>query len=697
MADWSSSGEYVLTKPQSDTVSLSDKDTGVFRDLLDRINVISKELKSVKEQSKENFDTEQKNNKFNEKKKEKSEVKTEKKRMELFSGIKKSVETMRTSVINGFANFGTKMLGPLRLITDPLQQALGVDLGKMFGDFGNKLFESSKEKVTSVFKIGKGKPTDVEMKKSEHGRALMWFHNKTKKKDKDGGSFWESLFGGASGGIGGILAKALPLIGGIGAIIAGVVWMVVDFFRGMCKSGDWGVSKVAGGIGGALGGMSSGLEGAFKNAGKFALIGAGIGTLIYPIVGTIVGGLIGAGIGALIGYIGGENIAKALQGKMNEFTNIIKSDKSIDEKIIGIFQSVINGLLDIGTVAVTTLGKIGIDMFFGIFGGMFKKMFMKKGMSEEDATNVLAKIKERIKEVFGNVIHNIFEILNAPVKFITEFIPNMIADVTKDLKALFSDPEKGFVQKFLGVFKVIFSNIGENFKDMFDFKFVSDEIKQERKLRREERKKVRLLKKEDRKEERMIEKQERKEKRKARFEAIKDSISSFKDGLISGQIFKDIFNGIKTSISGFFGTEFDITKFFDPTKIFDTMFGTNESGNNDMRAKVDEIWGKFSNFVNGFVEDLKKSFSNAFSGIVNFWNYLKYIIEKPLERIPQAFDVGNFELYQQQVAEGVEQKDIVIGKEAQKKYGEKLIQNVVNNVNMQNAENKLKTGLLTGK
>jgi hypothetical protein len=165
-----------------------------------------------------------------------------------------------------------------------------------------------------------------------------------------GGGLLSSLFGGAKGGIGSMLMKALPKIpGALGAmatspvtwILAGLVWAAVDAFRGAKMAEEWGVSKTAGALGGILGGMGSGITGAMKNMGKWAMIGAGIGLIGGP-PGALLGGLIGGVIGAILGWIGGERISKAFQAVGDWFKGVW--DAGVDNfktglKVIGNFIS----------------------------------------------------------------------------------------------------------------------------------------------------------------------------------------------------------------------------------------------------------------------------------------------------------------------------------------------------------------------
>tara|TARA_Y100000593_G_scaffold93520_1_gene188644 strand:- start:1954 stop:4332 length:2379 start_codon:yes stop_codon:yes gene_type:complete len=134
-----------------------------------------------------------------------------------------------------------------------------------------------------------------------------------------GGKF--SIGGMLTGAIGKIFPKVAGMANPVSALALGLMWAVVDGLKGWAKSGEWGVSKIAGAIGAFLGGTADGgIKNAFMQSGKWALIGAGIGSVV-PVVGTLIGGLIGSAIGGLLGWIGGENIAKAMDAVGSWFKN----------------------------------------------------------------------------------------------------------------------------------------------------------------------------------------------------------------------------------------------------------------------------------------------------------------------------------------------------------------------------------------
>lgn len=241
-------------------------------------------------------------------------------------------DAMKSTTKNIAESIFDTVVGPFQLITKPLEQMGGFKFFDLLPGFGskNKSGESPSDKLYEFF-TGRGKNDKKRitpnrnqiLQKTPMGEGFVYIGDilegkKTKDKTKKGGLL-QSLFGGASGesGIIGIaskvfpmLLKALPLV----ALAAGIIWGVIDAIKAVGMADKWGVSKVAAGIGGFLGGTGKGWSNAFANAGKWALIGAGAGFLIGGPVGAIAGGLIGAAIGGLLGYIGGEAIAKYING-----------------------------------------------------------------------------------------------------------------------------------------------------------------------------------------------------------------------------------------------------------------------------------------------------------------------------------------------------------------------------------------------
>ena len=181
---------------------------------------------------------------------------------------------------------------------------------------------------------------------------------------------------GITGGAATILASIGKVIfGGIGALIAGVVWAIMDGFKGSKMFGG-----VTGFIGGLLGGIDSGMKGALKGMGKWALIGAGIGSVV-PIVGTMIGGLVGALIGGIMGWIGGEKITAFI------------------DKIIAIPVAMFNYLADIFQNIKDWVTE-AIQPFVDTISGLAKKIF-------DPIIRTVKKIINVIKSVLNAVIDSI--------------------------------------------------------------------------------------------------------------------------------------------------------------------------------------------------------------------------------------------------------------------------------------------------
>jgi len=135
------------------------------------------------------------------------------------------------------------------------------------------------------------------------------------------GSGLGAIGGAAKGLAGGSMLGAAGVLGGAG----GLAWGALDAWKGTKKAKDWGTSKTGAGIGGFLGGTGENFTagGALKGAGKGALIGAGIGSIV-PGFGTAIGGAIGAIAGGILGFIGGQNIAKAMDWIGGKIKALIK-------------------------------------------------------------------------------------------------------------------------------------------------------------------------------------------------------------------------------------------------------------------------------------------------------------------------------------------------------------------------------------
>lgn len=286
--------------------------------------------------------------------------------------------------------------------------------------------------------------------------ALLLFNllNKKVKKgvtdeNEEGGGLLSSLLGG-KGGLGGLmkggLGKSLLTGGAIAAIVASLVWMAIDGFKGYAKSGEWGVSKAGGVVGAVLGGTSEGWKGAFANAGKWGLMGVGVGFLVGGPVGALIGGLLGAAVGGILGFIGGKRIASGFDklkkwlfenidlkailmatpiGAVINLVNDLKKvwgdkDKTIGQKILGTIKG---------------WGKFVLSMVFvplRFIGSFFTgKFFTKEG-------------KKKLKDTAGKLFSGIGNLFSKGVSGIADagrwIYTSVIEPVGKFLYSLFTDP-----------------------------------------------------------------------------------------------------------------------------------------------------------------------------------------------------------------------------------------------------------------
>lgn len=296
------------------------------------------------------------------------------------------------------------LLGPLQLITKPLEDFFKIDIGGsikgglkgIFGKKGKDKDTGVGEDQTEKFLSKKVRPKKNELLKAGiFGASSVYMVDeltnalKGSSKGSEGGilskvknSAVSGAIGGGAGtavlGLGKKALAAAPML----ALAGGLIWGVVDAISATLKAGDWGVSKVSAGIGGFIGGAGDGgIKSAFKGMGKWALIGAGIGSVV-PVVGTLVGGLVGAAFGGIMGFIGGEKIAKGLDAVGLFFKNG--------------FNLVVDG--------ITTL-------FEPLFSGITDTITNIKNIWGDSETSLFDKVITTVKEV-------LFGIVNIPVNFI---------------------------------------------------------------------------------------------------------------------------------------------------------------------------------------------------------------------------------------------------------------------------------------
>jgi hypothetical protein len=301
------------------------------------------------------------------------------------------------------------LLGPLNLITSPLEELTG----KKFADYFNPFGDSKKYK---------GNLSRHKIKEIDPG--IVWFWDQQEKKindEKKGSKIDEFLkkFGWA-GGLGSLL-KLAGIGAGIALLAGGLIWATIDAIMGVLKAKQWGVSKFAGGMGGFLAGTGSGWSNAFKNAGKWALIGAGTGMLAAGPIGALAGGIIGASIGLVLGWIGGEIVAKNVDRVGKEFSTLWKDKKkSLFDKLFGSFDIGIQAYMD------------GLTGFLAAIPTMIFSIFQR------DPKKIKA-----FQEGAADIIKGIASL--SPANFIKHSIKNF----SKDISTFFSKENKKPILKKL--------------------------------------------------------------------------------------------------------------------------------------------------------------------------------------------------------------------------------------------------------
>lgn len=383
-------------------------------------------------------------------------------------------EATENSVKNVSSSFATTALGGFNLILDPIKQITGIDIVGNLSDSLSEFFSPSKlaPKRQNVLKEG-------DIGSVYLADQINETFGKDEKKKKDEGIL--SMFGG---GLTGLLAGAAPLIGKLG-LIGGIVWMVFDGIMGFFKADEWGVGKGAGIIGGIFGGLDSGLKGAFGNMGKFALLGAGIGSLAFPGVGTIVGGLIGAAIGFITGWIGGENIANAMQSiwdspELSIGEKITKSvsqiPKMIMDKLLNWIDTGIDSLLGLMGIELTEEQQQGkADLFNAIstiFGSFLDDILLApfKGLIDGVMENFkLDKIwggEGTIGEKVGKTLVNLGEMIFGGI---IGFFKGRIEGILNFLNTLIDKPTKEGKKANRNIVQTIFNFIFGIPKFLFGF------------------------------------------------------------------------------------------------------------------------------------------------------------------------------------------------------------------------------------
>lgn len=254
-------------------------------------------------------------------------------------------------------------------------------------------------------------------------------------KEEETKGFFSGLLSGISGLLGaagltgllsaiktqiGTLLKAAPIV----SLVAGLVWTIVEGIKGFFKAEEWGVSKVSAVIGSVLGGAGEGgLKDAFKNAGRWALIGAGIGMVGGP-PGIIAGGLIGAALGGLLGFIGGKNIAQAIDSVVESISNIFNAFIESDyfAFIKDAFMSTVNLI---------------ISPFMGLFDAIMETVNNIIEIWSDDESSILERIGATVGELFF-----------APFRWMIGWIRGLVEGVVEWFEDWFTGEEALIIRMF---------------------------------------------------------------------------------------------------------------------------------------------------------------------------------------------------------------------------------------------------------
>lgn len=398
-----------------------------------------------------------------------------KKELEILNSLKNTLESSFINISKATEKSASTMMGnlvgPMKLITDPLQQLTGVDFveplkslpGKIGGLFSKKNKEGKDETKEHLSKrVIPNKQALI--KTGVIGSASVYLGNlfeklfgkasKTGAGGMDSEGFLDGVIDGITkGGVSGLvkgMAPALMKGAGIGLIAGGIIWGVVDGIIAAGKAEEWGVSKAAAGLGGFFGGTGEGgdIKDAFKNAGKFAIAGAGIGLLAGGPIGALAGGLGGAVLGGVLGWIGGENIAGFFQGVGEWFKGVFVNVK----EWIGENKDAINAVKESVVGILTTLFSPLIDGVKSAFSGIVFRFRNIDEILGNDEMSFWDKAKAIGKEV-------ILGIIEVPYNFVKGGLASFFGDRWSTMSDIAGDKETTIWEKIGGIGKEILSGI----------------------------------------------------------------------------------------------------------------------------------------------------------------------------------------------------------------------------------------------
>lgn len=415
-------------------------------------------------------------------------TKKERKRLvetETAQKMAKTADKVSTSLIDN-------LMGPLKLVTKPLEQMMGVDFVSGIKGVGSKvggalaspfrrrdkeeslLSPGTEEDETKEFLEQKVRPTKRDLLQAGIlGSSAVYLADTLTGEGEEGavsegGIFnriLDSMFGGltqgglmtAVKGVGAKLLAGAPIL----ALAGGVLWGAIDAIIAVGKAEDWGVSKVSAGLAGFLAGSGEGgIMDALKGFGKWALIGAGFGIIGGP-PGMIAGALVGGAIGGILGFIGGKRLAEAFDAIGNWFSSMFSLDAIRDtfsDEEASFSQRLIAG---IGVGLHATWGSI-LSGLGEVWDGIKQRASnIQEIWGDEETT-----FWQRIVRIGREVIVGIAEI---PINFVRGVVDNLktlagtlfgedqinqVVDLVKDrAKELFDHVFSPIVDGFMSVFE----------------------------------------------------------------------------------------------------------------------------------------------------------------------------------------------------------------------------------------------------
>lgn len=464
-----------LTK--NNTLEISQNVKNILKVLQNNSKDITKGKGRGKDDSKDSSESKPKTEE--EKKKEKEEA-LEKIAQEHLEETKKFYEKNENTI-------ASTILGPLRMITAPLDKFTNGFLSKsvksaLFGGQKGKT-NPNKQDVVKMGAIGSG------------FLYIAKIMDKVEDEKKDSifekiGNFFKEKIGGLLGKFGNFLgtklgellfhpskfAKKMGRIGGGLALAGGAVMMGVDAHKGTQQ--DWKdkegkqLSKGVKGAGALLGGIGSGFQGAFANMGKWALTGFGIGNLIMPGIGGIVGGAIGGLLGGILGFIGGEKLAQGIQAIGNWFKDTFwPALKNFGIKIWEVIKDLfgINKLKEIWSGDDNTLVKVLKTITTGLItyitfpikkilcGAKFIANFVKNTKFGKAVGQFMGSM---MNTTVGKKIGNALATAKSGIAGIQGIFDHAFDGVKWD-------KDKGFLNNMKDITSTIFNNIKNGITDFF--------------------------------------------------------------------------------------------------------------------------------------------------------------------------------------------------------------------------------------